>query len=84
MVASLFIDKLTGNRMGGPQRFRGVVFFAAKTAGLPKSIDRSGWYVMDLQKRILSKNRSPIREAEAFVLFDEARCRYRHTSCLSM
>lgn len=75
MVAAHFIDKLNANHGDQVQQFKGVVFFASKTAGLPKSIEHSGWHVMDKQKCILSKNRSPIHEADAFVLFDEARCR---------
>ena len=56
----------------------GVVFFvSAGTKGadarhrLPE-----GWGVMDRQKHCMPKARSPIKEADAFVIFDEARCRY--------
>ena len=71
------IDLLSGRSGQGVTsgRLRGVVFYATLGAGLPSSIGQEGWYVMDMQKRIVSKNRSPLCEADAFVLFDEARCR---------
>jgi hypothetical protein len=74
-VASCFIDKLTANIQGGAQKFRGVTFFASKASHGLQIIDSDGWYVMDMQKRILHKNRSPVHEADTFVIFDEARCR---------
>ena len=36
---------------------------------------RSGWEVMDTHGHVQSKATSPIKEHEAFVVFDEARCR---------
>lgn len=76
-LASHMIDLLSGRLGPGATsgRLRGVVFYATLGAGLPSSIGQEGWYVMDMQKRIASKNRSPLCEADAFVLFDEARCR---------
>lgn len=73
LIASSFIDRLNTSSC---LLFRGVVFFVSKTSDLPPGVEQEGWYVMDLQKRIALKSRSPIREAAAFVLFDEARCRY--------
>ena len=35
----------------------------------------AGWAVMDRQKYCVPKARSPIKEADSFVVFDEARCR---------
>lgn len=74
-IASHFIDLLNEQRASLAQEFRGVVFFASQTADLLKGVGPEGWYVMDMQKHIISKSRSPIRESDAFVLFDEARCR---------
>ena len=45
-------------------RFHGVVFYG-----------RDGWQVMDRRGHVQAKATSPIREHEAFVVFDEARCR---------
>lgn len=78
IVASSFIDCL--NTSAGLQ-FRGVVFFLSKTSDRPPGIDQEGWYVMDPQKRITMKSRSPISEADTFVIFDEARCRYLVLLC---
>jgi hypothetical protein len=76
-IASHFIDRLNEQRTdaSGSQNFSGVVFFSAQKGGLPTGIEREGWYVMDMQKNITSKSRSPIHESDSFVLFDEARCR---------
>ena len=77
MIASNFIDRLNDQPSSEALQFRGVVFFVSKTGDLPPGVEQEGWYVMDLQKHITMKSRSPICEADAFVLFDEARCRYR-------
>lgn len=69
-------DRLNAQGPSSPHQFRGVAFYASKTTKLPKSIEGAGWCIMDLQKQVTSKSRSPIHEADAFVLFDEARCRY--------
>ncbi|KAL4423252.1 hypothetical protein ABPG77_000044, partial [Micractinium sp. CCAP 211/92] len=47
-------------------RFRGVCFFDE---------GQRQWAVLDLQGRCLPRDCSPIREAQALTLFDEARCR---------
>jgi hypothetical protein len=44
--------------------FQGVVFYS------------DGWKVMDRSGFVQPKAVSPIKEHEAFVVFDEARCRY--------
>lgn len=46
--------------------FKGVVFY------------NDGWQIMDLSGHIWQKAVSPIKEHEAFVVFDEARCRCVH------
>jgi hypothetical protein len=76
-IAASFIDRLNeGNKhTSGTQDFQGVVFFSSQEGGLPKGCEHAGWYVMDMQKHITSKSRSPIHESDSFVLFDEARCR---------
>ena len=55
----------------------GVVFFNGagdEGAGGAKALPE-GWSVMDRQRHCTLKARSPIRECDAFVIFDEARCR---------
>jgi hypothetical protein len=44
--------------------FQGVVFYS------------NGWQIMDRAGYIQQKAVSPLKEHEAFVIFDEARCRY--------
>jgi hypothetical protein len=73
-IASHFIDRLK-KCAPSSQQFRGVVFFCAQAGDLPRNVECEGWYVMDMQKHIMSKSRSPIHESDSFVLFDEARCR---------
>lgn len=56
----------------------GVVLFADSSSGGLDPAEQNqlqGWAVMDQQKHCLPKARSPIKEADAFVIFDEARCR---------
>lgn len=74
-IAAHFIDRLDKQPTAAAQNFRGVVFYVTKTSGCPPGVEVEGWYVMDRQKRIVLKSRSPIHEADSFVLFDEARCR---------
>lgn len=50
---------------GAARNVLGVVFYG-----------RTGWEVMDTHGHVQSKATSPIKEHEAFVVFDEARCRY--------
>lgn len=56
---------------GGGRGCLGVVFFV----GAGNKGAEQGWHVMDRQKYCTPKARSPIKESEAFVIFDEARCR---------
>ena len=44
--------------------FKGVCYY-----------DEGKWMVLDLQRRRLPRDCSPIRESQAFTIFDEARCR---------
>jgi hypothetical protein len=78
IIASHFIDRLNEGEKCASEalHFRGVVFFCAEAGDLPRNVECEGWYVMDMQKHIISKSRSPIHESDSFVLFDEARCRY--------
>ena len=55
-----------------PARFRGVVFFDANERGVTGG---GSWTVLDRVGRFASLNASPIRAAEAFCIYDEARCR---------
>lgn len=82
-IAAHFIDLLNEQGASGAQQFRGVVYFAAHTTDQQKGVEQEGWCVMDMQKHITSKIRSPIQEADAFVLFDEARCRYSTLTAVS-
>lgn len=75
-AAEHVLDKMRPSMGGGGQGCPGVVFYAAAGSGEAGAAKRpQGWYVMDQQKHCLPKSRSPIREADSFVLFDEARCR---------
>lgn len=74
-IAASFVDSINKQGASGGRQFRGVVFFASQTGEQPAIIQKEGWYVMDLQKHITLKSHSPIKEMDAFVLFDEARCR---------
>lgn len=47
------------------KRYQGVCFF----------FEREGWTVLDRLGRCLPRHSSPIAEREAFVIFDDARCR---------
>ena len=55
-----------------PVRFRGVVFFDANERGVTGG---GSWTVLDREGRCNSLNASSIRAAEAFCIYDEARCR---------
>ena len=55
-----------------PVRFRGVVFFDANERGVTGG---GSWTVLDRLGRFASLNSSSIRAAEAFCIYDEARCR---------
>ncbi|CAN0452105.1 unnamed protein product, partial [Ascophyllum nodosum] len=55
-----------------PVRFRGVVFFDANERGVTGG---GSWTVLDRVGRCNSLNASSIRAAEAFCIYDEARCR---------
>jgi hypothetical protein len=58
-----------------PGRFRGVVYHQHGSPGREE-----GWQVLDEQGHVMPKLSSPIAEADAFVIFDEAHCR---CECLS-
>ena len=45
---------------------KGVVYF---------DVSDNTWYIIDLREKCLPKGSSPIHESEAFVYFDESRCR---------
>lgn len=47
------------------ERFQGVCFFQ----------DKEGWMIIDNQRHCLPRKSSPIAERDAFVIFDDARCR---------
>jgi hypothetical protein len=53
-----------GTSAAATSPFHGVVFYS------------NGWKVMDRSGFVQPKAVSPIKEHEAFVVFDEARCRY--------
>ena len=55
-----------------PVRFRGVVFFNPNERGVTGG---GSWTVLDRVGRCNSLNASSIRAAEAFCIYDEARCR---------
>jgi hypothetical protein len=82
-IAANLIDRLNEGKKhtSGSQHFQGVVFFSSQVEGHPKGCEHEGWYVMDMQKHITSKSRSPVNESNSFVLFDEARCRYINLEC---
>ncbi|CAN0109509.1 unnamed protein product, partial [Ascophyllum nodosum] len=52
-------------------QFRGVIFFDQNKRGATGG----GWTVLDREGRYAPLNASPIMEAEAFCIYDEARCR---------
>lgn len=78
-VAQHLVDSLTERQRKEPSSAtaEGVVFFqAAETIGVRSlSKAQAGWYVMDMHGGVMPKDRCPIAEADAFVLFDEAHCR---------
>eukprot|EP00892_Ulva_mutabilis_P010228 jgi/Ulvmu1/7578/UM038_0001.1 len=79
-VAQHAVAALTARQRASPDAVTasGVVFFqtAGAACGLAAgSRTQAGWYVMDLHGRVMAKDRCPIAEADAFVLFDEAHCR---------
>lgn len=80
-VAQHLVNALTEQQRRAPQSVTavGVVFFQsagkAADANRPHSTTQAGWFVMDMRGRVMPKDRCPIVEADAFVLFDEAHCR---------
>jgi hypothetical protein len=52
----------------GVPKFKGVLFF-------DNSSPDGQWMALELSGRILPKNQSPVRESDAFAIFDEPRCR---------
>ena len=63
-VANRILDILSRHRSS--LNLKGVVYF---------DVDHNTWYVLDRRGRCLPKGSSPIHESEAFVFFDESRCR---------
>jgi hypothetical protein len=74
-AACSIIEKL---QLANGNSCSGVVFYNHTQASVPNGTSTlpTGWCVMDTQQYCCSKKRSPIHEADAFVLFDDARCRY--------
>jgi hypothetical protein len=60
-VAKYLISKLN-------QKFRAVIFFDGESLN-------KGWYVLDRNGSTKPKQSSPIHERDAFVYYDESRCR---------
>eukprot|EP00892_Ulva_mutabilis_P000057 jgi/Ulvmu1/10051/UM059_0101.1 len=74
-AAKHLLDNMHHSAGGGAQDCQGVVFYAGAGSMAAPGQSAQGWYVMDQQKHCLPKSRLPIHEADAFVIFDEARCR---------
>lgn len=79
-VAQHLMHALTSRQRSAPASStpEGVVFFrAAEGAPARNSLlkAQAGWHVMDRHGAVMPKDRCPIAEADAFVLFDEAHCR---------
>lgn len=81
-VAAFLVDGLTERQRSHPgaAAANSVVFFqsagtTAASGGPSEARAQAGWYVMDMHRRVMRKDRCPVAEADAFVLFDEAHCR---------
>jgi len=75
-AAQYLVDQMPHTADIRARGYRGAIFFAggcgSHTADKQQLV---GWSVIDRHRRCMLQSRSPVKAADALVIFDEARCR---------